>query len=532
MSRNDDTDGAAGQERHRVNRSAGPKVSGTARGKGKGKPGGSGSPAGSRRKYSLAMRIAGGIAITLTCALVAGALYAYEKYGVAWDAITRVNVSQDLANGSRPPQYGDALNLLLIGSDSRSGRNGRIGGADQGARSDTVMVVHISPGRHSVVVLSFPRDTVVPILSCAPEAGTPGQQDQPGQIEQLNTSFANGGPGCLWHTIEQTTHIRLTNFLELTFVGFEQVIDGIGGVTVCLPYAVHDPMSGLHLPAGRHHVYGAQALAFWRTREDLGLGSDLQRIERDQLLMVALLHGIEKNNLLKDRTRMLDVLTSTARSGAFTTDSGMTTGKVLEIAESLNGLSPNAVQFIETPVVPYPPNVNWVEWTPQDSGLFRAIARNSTLPKAAKATKPSTTPVLASVSPASVKVEVLNGTHVDGLAGTTGTSLSALGFADLAQSDADNSDYADSVIEYRSAAALPAAQTLEARLGDVILRKTSTLPPGTIDLILGSTFTGLKTAQKPSTDTASTPKVRNLAKAYGGITGNTSICNNSAAFAS
>jgi len=383
----------------------------------------------------------------------------------------------------------------MIGSDTRSGENGKIGGADPGARSDTVMVVHISPGRHSVVVLSFPRDSVVPVLQCAPEDGTTGQQAEPGQVEQLNSTFAYGGPGCLWHTIEQTTHIRINDFLELTFVGFEKVINGIGGVNVCLPYSVDDPMSGLHLPAGRHHIYGSQALAFWRTREDLGQGSDLQRIERDQLLMVALLHGIEKNNLLKNKTKMLDVLTNTARADAITMDSGMTTGKVLEIAQSLDGLSPKSVQFVEVPVVTYPLNDNWVQWAPQDNGLFAAIAHNSKLPKAAPK-KPGTAPVLDSVSPASVKVEVLNGTETGGLAGTTGTGLSSAGFDVLGESDADNADYTSSVIEYRTAAALPAARTLEARLGDVILRKTSTVPRGTIDLIIGSSFTGLKSASK------------------------------------
>lgn len=532
MSRNDAPDGAGWQEPRQGRRrfSIGRKVSNGRSGSGRRSIRTSSSQRSmtdGRQQHSLSRRIFGGTAIAVTCALVAGALYAYERYGVAWDDINRVDVSQDLAH--RPPQYGNALNILLIGSDSRSGENGNIGGhVTQGARSDTVMVVHISPGRHSVVVLSFPRDSVVPVLKCAPEAGTPGQQAQPGQVEQLNSTFAYGGPGCLWQTIEQTTHIRINDFIELTFVGFEKVIDGIGGVNVCLPYAVDDPMSGLHLPAGRHHIYGSQALAFWRTREDLGLGSDLQRIERDQLLMVALLHGIEKNKLLKDRTRMLDVLTSTARADAITMDSGMTASKVLEIAESLSGLSAKSVQFIEIPVMAYPQNVNWVQWTPQDSGLFAAIAHNSTLPKAKKGKK-GTAPVLDSVSPSTVKVEVLNGTDVNGLAGTTGTSLSGRGFDVLGESDAGNASYTSSVIEYRTAAELPAAHTLEAQLRHVTLRKTSAAPKGTLELILGSSFTALKTKQKAS---AATAQVGSLSKDFGGITGNTNICRNSAAFAS
>jgi LCP family protein required for cell wall assembly len=487
-----------------------------------------GQGAGGRPKPSLRKRITGATAITLTCGLVAAVLYVYEKYGVAWDDINRVDVSNDLAD--RPPQYGDALNVLLIGSDTRSGRNGRIGGrVTGGARSDTVMLVHISPGRHSVAVLSFPRDSVVPIDKCAPEAGTAGQQAQPGQVEQLNSTFAFGGPGCLWHTLEQSTGIRIDDFVELTFVGFEKVINGIGGVSVCVPYAVNVPDSRLRLPAGRHHVGGAEALAFWRAREGIGLNSDLQRIYRDQLLMVALLHGIEKNRLLHSRTKMLSVLTDVARSRAITMDTGLTTGKALRIAESLGGLSPKSVQFIEVPTVPYPPNpLAWVQWAPQDTGMFRAIAHNATLPKKKakkgknhkNANRSGPAPVLTSVRPADVRVEVLNGTTAAGLASTTGTSLSGRGFDVLGASDASNADYTNSVIEYGSAAQLPAARTLAAQLGDVTLQQAAGPQPGVLDLILGSTFTGLSARPKKVT----TQKVGNLAQAYGGITGNAKIC--------
>ena len=245
----------------------------------------------SASKYSRAMVITGSLSIVVTCALVIGSLYVYQRYRDVWDSIGRIDVSRDLTK--RPPKYGSALNVLLVGSDSRAGRNGRIGGHTPGARSDTVMVLHLSPGRHNAVVLSLPRDSVVPLYRCVPIDGTAGQLAQPGQVEQLNSTFALGGPGCLQETIERTTHIRLDDFIELTFVGFEKIINDIGGVEVCLPQSVNNPQSRLHLSKGRHHIYGPQALAFWRARENLGMGSDLQRIQRDQFLMASLLQGIE-----------------------------------------------------------------------------------------------------------------------------------------------------------------------------------------------------------------------------------------------
>ena len=146
------------------------------------------------------------------------------------------------------------------------------------------------------------------------------------------------------------TNIHIDHFIQLDFTGFEKVIDDIGGVSVCLPFAVDDTMSGLDLSAGRHHVMGV-ALAFWRTREDLGYGSDLQRIQRDQLLMASLVQGIERSGLLNSPTKILSVVKDAA--DAMETDSGLEQSTMLQIADSLRGLSSQSVQFVTAPNVPY-----------------------------------------------------------------------------------------------------------------------------------------------------------------------------------
>ena len=81
---------------------------------------------------------------------------------------------------------------------------------------------------------------------------------------------------------------------------------------MCLPFAVHDPRANLSLAAGVHHVFGPQALAFWREREGVGTGSDIQRIQRDQFLMASLVQGIEHANLLGSPSRLLNVIRDAA----------------------------------------------------------------------------------------------------------------------------------------------------------------------------------------------------------------------------
>jgi LCP family protein required for cell wall assembly len=337
-------------------------------------------PAGPRRR-STAWKVAGWVSAALVLVLVAASLGAYIRYRDVWNSIHRIRIS-GAELGHRPPQYNtDALNILLIGSDSRGGANSRFGAGISGQRSDTIMILHLSPGHRGATVMSIPRDTMVPYLSCPGTGpGSPGQSAEAGQTERINATFANGGPACLWKTVEQETGIHLDHFIELTFTGFEHVINDIGGVSICLPEPVYDPDSGLNLTAGLHHVGGAEALAFWRERH-IGTGSDLQRIQRDQYLMASLLQGLAHSDVLGSPSKIYSVAVDAA--SAMTTDTGLDLTTMLQIAQSLRGLSTGSVQFVQAPEVPYPgdPQAEVMFEQPQASELFTAIS-NDTAPPA------------------------------------------------------------------------------------------------------------------------------------------------------
>jgi len=496
MLRHDETDEARWQP-------SGGRSGGQGRGRGgRGRAVARGS-AGRRPRASLAMRISAVMAGVLVLAVVSGSLVAYAKYRAVYDSIGRVDVSGDLNGIKQPPVDPNAINILLIGSDSRSGVNGKIGGTDgiDGQRSDTVMVLHIEPAGHGAVVLSIPRDSVVPVLGCTAEDGSPGQTASPGEVEQINTTFADGGPGCLWETVEETTNIHIDNFVELTFDGFEKVINDLGGVNVCLPAAVDDPMSGLDLSAGPHHVFGPEALAFWRTREDLGEGSDLQRIQRDQFLMAALLQGIERSGLLSSPSKISAVIGDVARN--MTTDKGLDQSRMLTIAEGLRHLTSQNVQFIEVPTQTYQPNPAWVQWTSQASQLFSQVAHDTTLAKAAAKKQPVA--AAATVSPAQVQVQVLNGSGLQGVAAEGSADLTSRGFNVVGSGNAPNFNYTKSVVEYASAADLPAATTLEHEFSNVEILQVPTLTPGTVDVILGSDFTSLAATPTSGSGSGSSP---------------------------
>src|SRR5215472_5385349 len=122
-------------------------------------------------------------AVAIACLLVAAVLTGYAAYRAIFG---RIHQEPVIDLGKRPPQLNNSQNILVIGSDTRQGKNARFGRNIGGQRSDTVLVLHLSPNLRRAVVLSIPRDSVVPVLPCAASDGSPGQVSQPGQIEQIN----------------------------------------------------------------------------------------------------------------------------------------------------------------------------------------------------------------------------------------------------------------------------------------------------------------------------------------------------------
>jgi LCP family protein required for cell wall assembly len=487
----------------------------------------------------------GGAAVLATFAVVATSLVAYAKYRGVVGSIHRENVTAAML-GKRPP-FTAGLNILVIGSDSRQGLGRKFGSDVAGARSDTSMLLHIAPGHTRADIISFPRDSMVPVLACADDKqGHPGQSAQPGVLERLNATFSAGGAPCLWKTLEQETGIRIQHFVEVNFAGFQSIVNDVHGVPVCLPFAIRNPQSRLRLSAGKHVVNGAQALAFVRLRENVGQGSDTQRIQRQQYFLAAVMQKLKSTNLLTQPNRIFDVVRDVARS--LTTDQGLDLSTMLRIADSMKSLSSSSVQLVTVPVVPYAGDpaaeLSWEQ--PQAGRMFQAVEADRNLPAAARSAGKSKgsghragaggggstgQTTAAAATPAKVHVQVLNGSGVTGIAGTTATALTAKGFTVTGTGPAANYGYTTSVIQYSSASQLPEVNTLKAVLGGPVMAQQDTaVGAGSVNLILGSSFNGLSQGTGAGAK-SSASALGNLAKSYGGITANTNICRDSAAFA-
>jgi LCP family protein required for cell wall assembly len=186
-----------------------------------------------------------------------------------------------------------AENYLLVGSDTREGVDpnaedfGAIGDVTTvgGRRSDTIMVLR-QERNGGASIMSLPRDLWVEI------AGT-------GTSQRINSAY-NDGPERLAATVSQSLGIPIHHYVEVDFVGFKDIIDEIGGVEICVGYAVRDLNSGLSLQPGCQKLDGVMALAYARSRYyeefdgtdwQLDGRADLGRIERQQLFIRAAVDG-------------------------------------------------------------------------------------------------------------------------------------------------------------------------------------------------------------------------------------------------
>ncbi|HEV7196897.1 MAG TPA: LCP family protein [Pedococcus sp.] len=346
--------------------------------------------------------------------------------------INRVDISGAL--GRRPSQAAttDAktnlgpLNVMVMGSDTRAGEGSAFGSVS-GARSDTNLLVHLSADRKSAIVVSIPRDSMTKApRDCKNKADTV----QAGVMRQWNDNFTLGGPACTIRTFEGLTNIYVNHYVVIDFRGFQSMVDALGGVTVCTPAPINDPLSGLHLPAGRTKLNGVQALGYVRARYTIGDGSDLSRIDRQQAFLASVIQGATQSSLLLRPDRLFEFLDAATK--ATTTDMGV--GEMKDLAESMRNIGLSQIRFVRLPTEPYPADPNRVQWTSSAETLWTAIRGDQPLPGTkAPATSgtptpsPTTTPPLT-VSPANIAVRVTNDSGVPGVAKAASQALGVQGF--------------------------------------------------------------------------------------------------------
>jgi LCP family protein required for cell wall assembly len=357
-----------------------------------------------RRRYLL--RTLAILAVLVAVLASAGLVYGYRY------ADRLVRKGKRPVAGLTPVGSGQPMNILLVGSDSRTGLTRRQLGRIQtvkvpGRRTDTIMVLHVSPRRDKAVMVSLPRDLRTTV---------------DGRTSKINAAFAVGGPGLLVRTVEQTTGLPINHYAEIDFAGFLKVVDALGGITLCnrSGHRLDDPYANLHMGPGCKDMRGIQALAFVRARH---VDSDFGRIGRQQEFMRAVVAKLESRGSLVNLPKLMgiaDVATDHIR-----TDQALSTPTAIGLARRLRKLDPASIDMRVYPSVASPPRcagcAAFVDPLPEAAILMRALRRDAgQLP-------PVGLPGNKGVSLATTSVTILNGGGVQGAASRAAADLRRLG---------------------------------------------------------------------------------------------------------
>ena len=433
--------------------------------------------------------------ILIATALGGGVMFAINSLGKNINIID----TSDLNEANRPKGITETdtspINILIMGSDSREGEGNTGYGEAEGQRSDTTLLVHLYEGRESAIIVSIPRDSYVTIPDCKNNEGNIVTST----TQKFNAAFSIGGPVCTIKTIESLTNVRVDKFVILDFNAFKKVVDALNGVEICLTTPVTDPIraggggTNLDLPAGYSTLNGDQALQFVRARENLGDGSDLSRIDRQQYFIGAMIRDMTKSGLLTNPTLIFEILSAITQSLS-TSAEWASLNTLQEFALSIANLKPKNVTMVTTPYQIIE-NGN-VAWSDEATQMWAAIASNRPWPPLTPTATPTPTPTVTPLpAPELVDVYVLNGTSKSGLARTTSNNLETLGFN---ISDYGNSRERPELTEIRySAANELKAKSLLSALGQGTLVLDETVLTG-VTLIIGKDWSTATPTTVPS----------------------------------
>ena len=246
------------------------------------------------------------------------------------------------------PPIDGPINILLVGSDTRSGAGNSAFGDTGGNLADVIILLHISADRESAVGLSFPRDTMLPWPKCPSTTGGPGYLPQ--SLGQINATIANGGPGCTLLTVELLTGLDIPYLAMVDFNGVIELSNAVGGVEVCVAEDIEDEYTNTYLKKGMHNLQGVQALQFLRTRHGVGDGSDLGRISNQQVYLTSLVRKLKSKDILNNPVALYSLAQAAAEHMKLSKTLS-DPGTLMAVANALKDIPMKKVTFLQLPSI-------------------------------------------------------------------------------------------------------------------------------------------------------------------------------------
>ena len=432
------------------------------------------------------------VAAVLSVLVLAGSGWGWYLVKVAEASASRTDAIPE--EGNSGDDAGKAVNLLLVGMDSRDGLTAEqqaefsTGNPDGVLNTDSMMLVHLPGDGSGASFVSLPRDTYVSI---------PGHGES-----RLNSAYARGynategtdeekdaaGAQLLVQTVSQFTGLRIDHFAEIDLLGFINLSTIVGGVEVNICEATSDESSGADFQAGVQTIDAADALKFVRQRNGLPNG-DLDRVVRQQVYIAGMLRNLLSTDVLLDLGKQKAIVESVGSS--LVLDDGL---DLFDLAAQLQGVQPGNIEFQTIPGLT-PTRIDGAEVLepPGDSEVKAFFASLGADPDPAEPTEAA-----PEIDPGDVSVSVFNGSGVSGAASTAATELSSAGFA---ASSGGNADPTDTTTVLHAPGDDAAAAIVAAQVPGAAVAVDDSLPAGTVQLVIGTDYNGIGeavTAEAPA----------------------------------
>ena len=481
---------------------------------------------------------AGYVTACLACAVV---------LVVSGYAHSLVRLTQQLAGGASIGNSSSvgAMNILLMGLESRtdfkgqnltshqlnvthSGKESAVQAGTQGSQdTDTLILIHVFAGGQKAVGYSIPRDDVVNFPHTTFGGITEGKidgayayaydqyvSDNVGKMssKSLYLGANRAGQAFEVQTVESVTGVHIDHFVVSNIYGFYLLAGRFGGIEVCIKPAPAsaepagmpagtnltdaDPLTGTNNSnfnayedgykkavggAQYLHLDPEQSLAFVRSRDTLP-GIDVGRTHRQQAALDYMIWKLKNQGLLNDPNVISGMLSDASQFLItdqnfnlldFATNMKALTGSHL----SLTTLPDAAVQNIMIPAFgQQPQDANYI-YVPDIQRRVNGAFYGSAVVKPTKA----------------VTVDVYNGSGTPGLAGEAAQAVATLGYTpgNAANPSAQSQPVQDDTQVFYGPGAGQDAGQIADEVGAMAATSLSSLPPGHVEVLLGSQVTAL-----------------------------------------
>jgi LCP family protein required for cell wall assembly len=435
-------------------------------------------------------------------------VFGYVRYRVAQvktiklpslTPVARRRSSSGGGGGSAPVAGPPAMNILLVGSNTRTGLDpseaAQFGSGSQvpGARSDVTMILHLDPATGAASLLSIPRDLFVPLPPHSIAGGV-------GKID----AALNDGPNNLITAITNDLGIPINHYVEVNFDGFRRTIDAIGGIRMNFPMPLWDVSSSLRIRStGCIRLNGATALAVVRARHlqyyangrwQNDPQSDLSRIRRD--------HTFLKLFVNTAKAQATNPLRLNALAGGLlnqvTVDSGLNLNTMLELFRYFRHINADAVPETTLPITVVP-GYHFAGGVYGDVDMPVEPLDHQVISAWAGLAAPLP-------SPSTIKVHVVDISGIYRKSAAVASQLASLGFVITGSGFGGiPASPTETVVRYHPGSVGQGLEVLHSLSGAVMMYPDATVADGSVALNVGSAVSVMTTVPaSPATSAATT----------------------------